>query len=144
MTADRAAFPPPFDADAGLAGRAMLVRSAEVDPDGVRRARIPRRHGWSQYRATAPCAGSRCPTGSGASKLPESIFTPTTKAAEGHDLPLAPAEARFMVGDGLYERLREVSIAVYERIAERSAAAGLIVADTKFEFGFDHETRTSR
>ena len=142
VTADRPAFPAPFDADADLAGRATLVRAAEVvSMECVVRGYLAG-SGWSQYRQGGAVCGIPLPDDvEESSKLPEAIFTPTTKAAEGHDLPLAPAEARFLVGDGLYERLREVSIAVYERIAERAAAVGLIVADTKFEFGFDRETK---
>ena len=74
-------------------------------------------------------------------QLPEPIFTPTTKAAEGHDMPLTPEEARELVGDGLYERLKELSIGIFERIAAGAATNGLILADTKFEFGFDRETK---
>jgi phosphoribosylaminoimidazole-succinocarboxamide synthase len=69
-------------------------------------------------------------------RLPEPIFTPTTKAAEGHDLPLTPAEAADLVGVGLYERLKELTLTIYERAASVSAERGLILADTKFEFGF--------
>ena len=79
------------------------------DPDGVRRPRLPRRQsGWTQYRERGlGVRHPRCPrVCSESAKLPEPIFTPTTKAAEGHDLPLTPDEARELVGDGLYERLR--------------------------------------
>jgi phosphoribosylaminoimidazole-succinocarboxamide synthase len=69
-------------------------------------------------------------------RLPEPIFTPTTKATTGHDLPLTPEEARSLVGAGLYERLKEVAVGIYERIAATALDAGVIVADTKFEFGF--------
>jgi phosphoribosylaminoimidazole-succinocarboxamide synthase len=142
VTADRSAFPVPFDEDADLAGRAMLVRAADVVPmECVVRGYLAG-SGWARYRAGQAVCGIALPAGlQESSKLPEAIFTPTTKAAEGHDLPLAPDEARDLVGLGLYERLREVSIAVYERIAARAAAHGVIVADTKFEFGFDRETK---
>jgi phosphoribosylaminoimidazole-succinocarboxamide synthase len=142
VSADRATFPAPFDSDADLAGRATLVRTADVIPmECVVRGYLAG-SGWSQYRCGGTVCGVPLPEGLvESSRLPEPIFTPTTKAAEGHDLPLTPDEARDVVGIGLYERLREVSIRVYERIAERAGANGLIVADTKFEFGFDHETR---
>jgi phosphoribosylaminoimidazole-succinocarboxamide synthase len=68
--------------------------------------------------------------------LPEPIFTPTTKASEGHDLPLTPAEAIDLVGRGLYERLKELTLGIYERIWEAAIGRGVIVADTKLEFGF--------
>jgi phosphoribosylaminoimidazole-succinocarboxamide synthase len=69
-------------------------------------------------------------------RLPEPIFTPTTKAAEGHDLPLTFDETVDLIGRGLAERLRELTIALYERGAEIAAERGILVADTKFEFGF--------
>ncbi len=142
VTADRAAFPTPFTDDTDLAGRSTLVRVADVIPmECVVRGYLTG-SGWTQYRDAGAVCGIALPGGlPEAARLPEPIFTPTTKAAEGHDLPLTPDEAQTLVGTGLYERLREVSIAVYERIAERAAAAGVIVADTKFEFGFDHETK---
>jgi len=142
VTAERAAFPAPFDRDTDLAGRATLVRTADVIPmECVVRGYLAG-SGWMQYLAGGDVCGIALPSGLvEASRLPESIFTPTTKATEGHDLPLTPEAARDLVGTGLYERLREVSIAVYERIAERARAVGVIVADTKFEFGFDRETK---
>ena len=69
-------------------------------------------------------------------RLPEPIFTPTTKAAEGHDLPLTPDETADLVGRGLAERLEGADARIYERIAAIAAERGIILADTKFEFGF--------
>jgi len=93
--------------------------------------------GWSQYRSGGQVCGIPLPEGlTESARLPEAIFTPTTKAATGHDLPLTPGEARDLVGVGLYERLKELALAIYGRIAETAIAAGVIVADTKFEFGF--------
>jgi phosphoribosylaminoimidazole-succinocarboxamide synthase len=142
VTADRSAFPAPFDGDVGLAGRATLVRTADVIPmECVVRGYLAG-SGWAQYRDVGAVCGVPLPSGlEESSRLPEPIFTPTTKAAEGHDLPLTPDEAGNLVGTGLAERLREVSIGVYERISERAAANGVIVADTKFEFGFDRATK---
>jgi phosphoribosylaminoimidazole-succinocarboxamide synthase len=142
VSADRAAFPSPFAEDPDLAGRSTLVRTAEVVPmECVVRGYLAG-SGWAQYRAGDAVCGVALPSGlQESSRLPEPIFTPTTKAIEGHDLPLTPDEARALVGTGLYERLREVSIPVYERIATRAAGAGVIVADTKFEFGFDRTTK---
>jgi phosphoribosylaminoimidazole-succinocarboxamide synthase len=142
VSVDRAAFPAPFDADLDLAGRATLVRAADVIAmECVVRGYLAG-SGWSQYQRTGAVCGIPLPGGlQESSPIPAPIFTPTTKAAQGHDLPLTPDEGRDLVGTGLYERLREVSVAVYERIAERAAADGVIVADTKLEFGFDHETK---
>jgi phosphoribosylaminoimidazole-succinocarboxamide synthase len=93
--------------------------------------------GLKQYRAEGHVCGVPLPPGlDESSRLPEPIFTPTTKAAEGHDLPLTFEETVDLVGEGLAEKLREVTIALYERGAEVAAERGIIVADTKFEFGF--------
>ena len=142
ITGDREVFPPPYDEDPDLAGRATLARAAEVIPmECVVRGYLAG-SGWTQYREHGSVCGIRLPLDlKESAKLTEPIFTPTTKAAEGHDLPLTPADARALVGAGLYERLREVSITLYRRIAQRTLGGGVIVADTKFEFGFDRETK---
>jgi phosphoribosylaminoimidazole-succinocarboxamide synthase len=93
--------------------------------------------GWAQYRERGAIADVRLPAGLvEADRLPEPIFTPTTKAAAGHDEPLTLAEAAELVGRGLVERLAELTIALYERIAGAALERGIIVADTKLEFGF--------
>jgi phosphoribosylaminoimidazole-succinocarboxamide synthase len=137
VTADRHGLPAPFDADPSLAGRAMLVRRADVIPvECVARGYVSG-SGWKQYAAAGEICGVPLPAGLQESdRLPEPIFTPTTKASEGHDLPLTFAETAELIGRGLAERIRELTIAIYERIAGVSVAAGVIVADTKFEFGF--------
>jgi phosphoribosylaminoimidazole-succinocarboxamide synthase len=142
ISGDHELFPPPYDEDPDLAGRGMLARSADVIPmECVVRGYLAG-SGWKQYREHGSVCGIRLPLDMQESaKLPEPIFTPTTKAAEGHDLPLTPAEAGELVGTGLYERLREVSLTLYQRMAQRTTGAGVIVADTKFEFGFDRETK---
>ncbi|MFL5790535.1 MAG: phosphoribosylaminoimidazolesuccinocarboxamide synthase [Actinomycetota bacterium] len=142
ISGDHELFPPPYDEDPDLVGRATLARSADVIPmECVVRGYLVG-SGWTQYRESGSVCGVRLPLHlEESSKLPEPIFTPTTKAAEGHDLPLSPEEARDLVGTGLYERLREVSITLYQRIFQRSFGAGVTVADTKFEFGFDRETK---
>ena len=142
ISGDHELFPPPFDEDPELVGRATLARAADVIPmECVVRGYLAG-SGWKQYREHGSVCGIRLPLGlQESSKLPEPIFTPTTKADEGHDEPLSPDAARELVGTGLYERLREVSLTLYERITQRAFAAGVIVADTKFEFGFDRETK---
>jgi len=142
ISGDRDVFPAPFRDDPDLAGRAMLARAADVIPmECVARGYLAG-SGWAQYRERGSVCGVRLPPGlQESSRLPEPIFTPTTKATEGHDLPLTPDEARDLVGEGLFERVREVSLTLYQRIAQRTYGAGVIVADTKFEFGFDHETK---
>jgi phosphoribosylaminoimidazole-succinocarboxamide synthase len=137
VATDQAAFPEPFDRDPELAGRSMLVRRALVVPvECVARGYLSG-SGWVQYRETGSVCGVSLPAGLRESdRLPEPVFTPTTKAVTGHDLPLTFDETIAAVGRGLAERLRELTVAVYERIADVALAAGVIVADTKLEFGF--------
>ncbi len=138
LTADARAFPEPFASRAAeLAGRAMLVRRARVIPVECVARGYMAGSGWRDYRATGEVNGIRLSPGLVESdRLPKPIFTPTTKAAEGHDLPLTLDEAAGLIGRGLVERLRELTIALYEFAAARALERGLIIADTKFEFGF--------
>jgi phosphoribosylaminoimidazole-succinocarboxamide synthase len=137
LSADRRDFPEPFRSEPSLAGRAMLCRRAEpVLVECVARGYLTG-SGLKQYRAEGHVCGVRLPPGLGeASRLPEPIFTPTTKAAAGHDLPLSFDETVERIGRGLAERLRELTLALYGRGAEIAAERGIIVADTKLEFGF--------
>jgi phosphoribosylaminoimidazole-succinocarboxamide synthase len=137
ISADRRDFPEPFRSEPSLSGRSMLARKAEVVPvECVARGYLTG-SGLRQYRAEGHVCGVPLPPGLVESdRLPEPIFTPTTKAAEGHDLPLTFEQTVDLVGRGLAERLREVTIGLYERGAEVAAERGIIVADTKFEFGF--------
>ena len=115
----------------------MLATKAQVVPvECVARGYLTG-SGLKQYRAEGHVCGVALPPGlDEASKLPMPIFTPTTKAAEGHDLPLTFEETVDLIGEGLAHKLREITIALYERGAEVAAERGIIVADTKFEFGF--------
>jgi phosphoribosylaminoimidazole-succinocarboxamide synthase len=124
-------------AAADLAGRAMLVRRADVIPvECVARGYITG-SGWSQYRKERAVCGIPLPAGLVESeRLPEPIFTPTTKASEGHDLPLTPEETEALIGTGLAQRLKELTLTIYARAADIARARGIILADTKFEFGF--------
>lgn len=137
ISADRRDFPGRFRDEPALAGRAMLVRRAEVIPvECVARGYLTG-SGLKQYLAEGHVCGVPLPPGLvEASRLPEPIFTPTTKAATGHDQPLTFEETVELIGRGLAERLRELTIALYERGAEIALERGIIVADTKFEFGF--------
>ena len=123
--------------DPALAGRAMVVRRADVVPlECVARGYLSG-SGWSQYRETGAVCGVPLPSALVESdRLPEPIFTPTTKAAEGHDLPVSPEEAAGLVGRGLAERLKELTLTLYERAAAVALGRGIVLADTKFEFGF--------
>lgn len=120
-----------------LAGRSMIVRRAEVVPmECVVRGYL---YGsaWREYRAGGGPTTEHLPPGLQlADRLPEPLFTPATKATSGHDENLTEAGARKLVGDDLYEQLRELSIGVYRRAADLAADRGVLLADTKFEFGF--------
>ncbi len=137
LSADRRDFPEPFRSEPSLSGRSMLVHEAQVIPvECVARGYLTG-SGLKQYRAEGHVCGVPLPPGlDEASRLPEPIFTPTTKASEGHDLPLTFDQTVDLIGKGLAERLRELTIGLYERGAEVAAERGIIVADTKFEFGF--------
>ena len=118
------------------AGRSMLVRKAEVIPmECVVRGYL---YGssWKEYEAGGGPTTEHLPDGlEMASRLDEPTFTPATKAADGHDENLTEGEARAFVGDDRYEELRRRSIDLYLRGADHAAQQGIILADTKFEFG---------
>ena len=137
ISADRMDFPEPFRNEPSLAGRAMLGTKADVIAvECVARGYLTG-SGLKQYRAEGHVCGVPLPPGlDEAHQLREPIFTPTTKAAEGHDLPLTFEETIDLIGRGLAEKLREITVTLYERGAEIAAERGIIVADTKFEFGF--------
>jgi len=137
LTADLHEFPAPFTGQPELAGRAMLVKRARMIPiECVARGYLSG-SGWKEYRDSGSVCGILLPSGLRESdRLPEPIFTPATKAAEGHDLNISIDEASDLIGRGLAERLREVTLAVYEHCAAIAVERGIIIADTKFEFGF--------
>jgi phosphoribosylaminoimidazole-succinocarboxamide synthase len=128
-----------------LRGRALRVKRLEMLPvECVVRGYITG-SGWKDYQATGAVSGIELPSGLRESeRLPEPIFTPSTKADEGHDEAIDIERAAELVGSReLAERLRDVSIAVYETVAAYARERGVILADTKFELGFDkHGTLT--
>jgi len=121
---------------AELEGRAMLVRRADPVPiECVVRGYISG-SGWKDYQSTGGICGIRLPGGLRESdRLPEPIFTPSTKATSGHDENISFAETVSRIGAPLAERLRSISLALYRRATDHAAARGIIIADTKFEFG---------
>jgi phosphoribosylaminoimidazole-succinocarboxamide synthase len=138
ITADPGAFPEPFTEDAEwLAGRAMLVRRAQVVPmECVARGYLAG-SGWKEYRTTGRVCGIELPEGLVESdRLPEPIFTPATKEATGHDVNISLEDRGDRVGRGLAERLKELTLMLYEFAAARALERGIVLADTKFEFGF--------
>jgi phosphoribosylaminoimidazole-succinocarboxamide synthase len=120
-------------------GRGMRVERLQMLPvECVVRGYIAG-SAWTDYQRTGAVSGIELPAGLQESQqLAEPIFTPSTKAGEGHDEPIDLARAGELVGSAeLAERLRDVSIAVYAAVAEYASARGVILADTKFEFGVD-------
>jgi phosphoribosylaminoimidazole-succinocarboxamide synthase len=120
-------------------GRGMLVRRLEMLPiECVVRGYLSG-SGWKDYQRTGEVCGIAVPSGLRESdRLPEPIFTPATKAVEGHDENIDFERAAELVGDrALTEQVREVSLAVYQHAAEHARERGIILADTKFEFGLD-------
>jgi len=119
-----------------LRGRSMLVRRTRpLAIECVVRGYLSG-SGWKEYQKTGRVCGIELPKGLRESdRLPQPIFTPSTKAESGHDINITEAEAAAIVGGDLVRDLRDLSIAVYRRGAEHAERLGIIVADTKFEFG---------
>jgi phosphoribosylaminoimidazole-succinocarboxamide synthase len=123
-----------------LRGRAMLVRKTDPAPiECVVRGYITG-SGWKDYQKTGKICGIPLPAGLRESdRLPEPIFTPSTKATTGHDENISFEETVQRVGRKLAEQLRDTSLEIYKRAVEHAAARGIILADTKFEFGLQGE-----
>lgn len=142
ITCDLGEMDLPFDtAGHGLEGRTMLVRKAEVVPiECVVRGYLSG-SGWKEYQRDGTVCGLKLPAGLGESaQLPEPIFTPATKVDDGHDENISFERMCDIVGVETAEQLRERSIEVYRKGAEFAAQKGIIIADTKFEWGwFDGE-----
>ncbi len=119
-----------------LEGRAMLVRRTDPVPiECVVRGYISG-SGWKEYQKLGAVCGIHLPANLRESdKLPEPIFTPSTKATTGHDENISFDETVARVGLPLAEKLRDVSLTIYRKASEHAAARGIIIADTKFEFG---------
>jgi len=134
---DAAEFPAPFHAyREQLAGRAMLVKKTQPLPiECVVRGYLSG-SGWKEYKAEGKVCGITLPAGLRESdKLPQPIFTPATKASTGHDENIAFDRATEMIGKPLAEKVRAVSLDIYTRAAAYAAPRGVLLADTKFEFG---------
>ena len=130
-------FPAPFDAyREDLAGRSMLVRkTAPLPIECVVRGYVSG-SGWKDYLATGGICGIALPAGLRESdRLPAPIFTPATKAATGHDENISFERAAALIGDERAQQVRDVSLEIYRRAAEYAEPRGILLADTKFEFG---------
>lgn len=133
-------FPEPFRSRPDVfAGRSMLVRKTRPLPvECVARGYIAG-SGWNDYRRTGGICGIPLPAGlTESAKIPEPIFTPSTKAEQGvHDENISYDEVVKELGPALAGRVRDLTLEIYKRGAELAAARGIIIADTKFEFGLD-------
>jgi phosphoribosylaminoimidazole-succinocarboxamide synthase len=130
-------FPAPFDRfEDELAGRSMVVRKTQPLPiECVVRGYVSG-SAWKDYRTTGRICGIPLPSGlSESDRLPEPLFTPATKAVSGHDENISFEQAASLVGKDLAEKVRAISLELYGRAAAYAEPRGIILADTKFEFG---------
>jgi len=137
ITTDPSRYPAPLGVHGELlAGRSMLVhRTRPIPIECVARGYLAG-SGWKEYRETGRVCGIILPPGLRESdRLPAPIFTPATKATSGHDINISEEEAARLVGHERVARLKDLTLTLYRRGAEHAAARGIIVADTKFEFG---------
>jgi phosphoribosylaminoimidazole-succinocarboxamide synthase len=137
-----AELPEPFRGVEALRGRACLVQAVRILPvECIVRGYIVG-SGWKEYQASGTVCGLRLPAGlRQADKLPEAIFTPSTKAEEGHDENISFDRMTELVGGQAAEELRRLSLAIYTAAASLAEERGIIIADTKFEFGLDADDR---
>ncbi len=139
ITSDVERYPDAARAHAArLAGRSMLVRKLEMVPiECVARGYLAG-SGWKEYREWGTVCGIRLPAGlEESSRLPAPIFTPATKAASGHDENIPFAEVERRVGAELAGRLRDTTLRLYEAGSDYARGRGILIADTKLEFGLD-------
>lgn len=137
ITMDVGTYPAPFDRHGDLLrGRSMLVKKAErIDLECVVRGYIVG-SGWKEYQQIGSICGIELPGGlQMAQRLEAPLFTPSTKAESGHDENISFEEASRLVGHDVAAELKRISIDLYQRASEYAASRGVIIADTKFEFG---------
>jgi phosphoribosylaminoimidazole-succinocarboxamide synthase len=135
-------FPEPYRSHPELAGRSVLVRRLRPIPvECVARGHLSG-SGWKEYCEHGTVCGIALPEGLVESaELPRPIFTPATKAVTGHDENISFDRMVGIVGGETAEQLRSLTLELYAAAAQYAAGRGIIIADTKFEFGFDHEGR---
>jgi len=137
VTASVDQYPAPLKKYADdLRGRSMLVTKAQmIDIECVARGYLSG-SGWKEYQQTGAVCGIKLPSGLKESdKLPEPIFTPATKALTGHDENISIEEMAKRTGKEMAEKLRDLTLKIYKTAADYAAGRGIIIADTKFEFG---------
>jgi phosphoribosylaminoimidazole-succinocarboxamide synthase len=138
ITADAGQYPSVLAPHrAVLEGRSMLVKRCRIEPiECVARGYIAG-SGWKDYKATGEICGNPLPAGlRDGDRLPAPIFTPATKAASGHDENVSFEAAASAIGIGAATRLRDLTLNIYKKAAEYAESRGIILADTKFEFGW--------
>ncbi|MDQ6653366.1 MAG: phosphoribosylaminoimidazolesuccinocarboxamide synthase [Acidobacteriota bacterium] len=138
VTTDLEEMPEPVQRSENLKGRSMLVRKAEVFPvECVVRGYLVG-SGWKDYRATGEVCGHKLPENLlESAELAEPIFTPSTKAEEGHDENISEQQVREIIGTDVANQLRDTSLRLYNEARNFARSRGIIIADTKFEFGGD-------
>jgi len=138
VSVDVSEFPAPLPEYRNvLEGRSMLVKKANPLPvECIVRGYLSG-SGWIDYQKTGMVCGIRLPAGlSESAKLPEPIFTPSTKAEHGHDINISFEETIKILGKQTAEKIRELSLSIYKKASEIAERKGIIIADTKMEFGF--------
>ena len=136
VTTDPSSFPDAVRDVPDAPGRSMLVRRADMLPiECIVRGYLSG-SAWKEYRSSGTVHGAPLPAGlEESTRLAEPIFTPSTKAQEGHDENISFDQAVALIGSELAESARDISLAAYQRAADRAAGQGLLIADTKFELG---------
>jgi phosphoribosylaminoimidazole-succinocarboxamide synthase len=142
LSVNVADFPEEAQGAPDLAGRTMLAKRLRMLPiECVVRGYLVG-SGWKDYRATGSVCGHALPAGlREADKLPEPLFTPSTKATEGHDANIDRAGGIALVGEERFDEIERISIELYRTAADYALERGIIIADTKFEFGVDEQDR---
>jgi phosphoribosylaminoimidazole-succinocarboxamide synthase len=138
ITSDFAAIAKKAGNHEELRGRSMLVRKCQPLPvECIVRGYLAG-SGWKEYKKSQTVCGAKLPAGLvESSQLPEPIFTPSTKAETGHDENISFAQASELLGQSLADKVRDYTIALYKFASEYARKRGIIIADTKFEFGLD-------
>ena len=136
ITADPQQYPAALQKYPELAGRSMIVKKAEMFPvECVARGYLSG-SGWKEYKETGAVCGIKLPAGlSESDAVPEPIFTPATKAQSGHDINISFDETSRMIGESTSRTLKELTLKLYTQAAAHALTRGIIIADTKFEFG---------
>lgn len=140
LSANPADFPAPFQADTTLAGRSMLVKKLKMLPfECIVRGYLTG-SAWASYQESGEVCGIRIPSGMRESeKFVTPLFTPSTKAASGHDENVSFEYMKEQLGAALAILVRDAAIEIYSKAADYALSRGIIIADTKFEFGLDED-----